>query len=64
MLGGVWRFRCGTKKDSSARRPAIHDVDLELLRRHRDGGSVQNWNDRRKDLYKIVYSEGEAEHEI
>ncbi|MFN3151940.1 GNAT family N-acetyltransferase [Bremerella sp.] len=35
----------------------IHDVDLELLRRHRMEGSVQNWNDRRKDLYKVQYME-------
>ena len=42
----------------------IHDVDLELLRRHRDGGSVQNWNDRRRDLYKVVYSEDGIEHEV
>lgn len=42
----------------------IHDVDLELLRRHREGGSVQNWNDRRSDLYKVVYMEGDTRHEI
>jgi len=33
----------------------IHDVDLELLRRHRVQGSVTNWNDRRKDLYHLGY---------
>ncbi|QEG43572.1 bifunctional GNAT family N-acetyltransferase/carbon-nitrogen hydrolase family protein [Roseimaritima ulvae] len=33
----------------------IHDVDLELLRRHRQTGSVQNWQDRRKDLYGVAY---------
>jgi len=42
----------------------IHDVDLELLRRHRDGGSVQNWNDRRRDIYKVVYQEGDQTLEI
>ena len=42
----------------------IHDVDLELLRRHRDGGSVQNWNDRRRDLYKVVYQEDGMTHEV
>jgi predicted amidohydrolase len=42
----------------------IHDVDLELLRRHRDAGSVQNWNDRRRDLYKVVYSEDGRRHEV
>ncbi len=33
----------------------IHDLDIELLRYHRYRGATQNWNDRRKDLYKIVY---------
>ncbi|REJ98459.1 MAG: GNAT family N-acetyltransferase [Planctomycetota bacterium] len=42
----------------------IHDVDLELLRRHRDSGSVQNWNDRRRDLYKVVYMEDGQRHEV
>ena len=35
----------------------IHDVDLELLRRHRHSGTVQNWRNRRRDLYKITYQE-------
>lgn len=32
----------------------IHDVDLELLRRNRANGTVRTWEDRRKDLYKVV----------
>jgi predicted amidohydrolase len=35
----------------------IHDLDFEQLRRHRETGTVQNWNDRRRDLYRIVYQE-------
>ena len=31
----------------------IHDVDLELLRRHRLNGSVTNLKDRRLDLYDL-----------
>jgi predicted amidohydrolase len=31
----------------------IDDVDLELLKRHRQSGSVLNWNDRRTDLYEV-----------
>lgn len=31
------------------------DVDLELLKRHRQSGSVLNWHDRRNDLYKVQY---------
>ncbi|MBK7642155.1 MAG: GNAT family N-acetyltransferase [Planctomycetes bacterium] len=36
----------------------VQDVDIEMLRRHKQGGSVQNWNDRRTDLYKISYKDG------
>ena len=32
----------------------IHDVDLELLKRHRSQGSTLNWFDRRQDLYEVV----------
>jgi predicted amidohydrolase/ribosomal protein S18 acetylase RimI-like enzyme len=35
----------------------VDDVDLELLKRHRQSGSVLNWLDRRKDLYEIRYKE-------
>jgi predicted amidohydrolase/ribosomal protein S18 acetylase RimI-like enzyme len=42
----------------------IHDVDVEQLRRHKESGSVQNWNDRRKDLYKVVYVEDGNEYEV
>ncbi len=31
----------------------IDDVDLELLKRHRQTGSVLNWQDRRIDLYEV-----------
>jgi predicted amidohydrolase/ribosomal protein S18 acetylase RimI-like enzyme len=31
----------------------IDDVDLELLKRHRQTGSVLNWMDRRTDLYEV-----------
>lgn len=33
----------------------IGDVDLELLRRHRQNGSVTNQKDRRTDLYEVLY---------
>jgi predicted amidohydrolase/ribosomal protein S18 acetylase RimI-like enzyme len=35
----------------------IHDVDLELLHRHKTSGTVQNWNDRRRDIYRVAYRE-------
>lgn len=31
----------------------FEDLDLELLKRHRQGGSVLNWRDRRTDLYEV-----------
>jgi predicted amidohydrolase/GNAT superfamily N-acetyltransferase len=33
----------------------IDDIDLELLKNHRKTGSVLNWEDRRTDLYNIIY---------
>lgn len=33
----------------------IDDVDLELLKKHRQTGTVLNWRDRRTDLYEISY---------
>jgi predicted amidohydrolase/ribosomal protein S18 acetylase RimI-like enzyme len=33
-----------------------HDVDTELLARQRARGTVQNWNDRRQDLYQLQYA--------
>lgn len=32
----------------------IHDVDLEILKRHRSNGSTLNWFDRRQDLYEVI----------
>ena len=32
----------------------IHDLDLEILNRHRLKGTTRNWNDRRTDLYRVV----------
>ncbi|MFW5706899.1 MAG: carbon-nitrogen hydrolase family protein, partial [Bacteroidota bacterium] len=32
----------------------INDIDMELLKRHRNLGTVNNWNDRRTDLYQII----------
>ena len=42
----------------------IHDVDLEQSRRHKLAGSVQNWNDRRNDLYRVVYQEDGERFEV
>ena len=42
----------------------MDDVDLELLRRHRQSGSVQNWNDRRTDLYQVNWNEDGESHKV
>jgi predicted amidohydrolase/ribosomal protein S18 acetylase RimI-like enzyme len=42
----------------------IHDVDTELLRRHRVDGTVATWKDRRRDMYKVVVKEPGGELEI
>ena len=34
----------------------FEDLDLELLRRQRQSGSVLNWTDRRTDLYRLDYT--------
>ena len=33
----------------------VQDLDLEQLRRHRASGTVRNWDDRRTDLYEVVW---------
>lgn len=38
----------------------IDDLDLELLKRHRQTGSVLNWNDRRQDLYQIIFKDANS----
>jgi predicted amidohydrolase/ribosomal protein S18 acetylase RimI-like enzyme len=42
----------------------IQDVDLELLKYHREAGTVTNWLDRRPDLYSLRYRDGEGETEV
>jgi predicted amidohydrolase/ribosomal protein S18 acetylase RimI-like enzyme len=36
----------------------FEDLDLELLKKHRQSGSVLNWQDRRTDLYEVRYLQG------
>ena len=33
----------------------FEDLDLELLKKHRQSGTVLNWRDRRTDLYEVRY---------
>ena len=35
----------------------IHDVDIEVLRRHLNSGTVTPWSDRRTDLYRVRYND-------
>jgi len=34
----------------------FEDLDLDLLKKHRQSGTVLNWKDRRTDLYEVRYS--------
>ncbi len=36
----------------------FEDLDLELLKKHRQSGSVLNWQDRRTDLYEVRMLQG------
>jgi predicted amidohydrolase len=42
----------------------MHDLDIELLRHHRYSGTVQNWTDRRRDLYRVVFKDGDTTLEV
>lgn len=42
----------------------MDDVDLEILRRHRLSGNVQNWNDRRTDMYHVNWLEDGESHKV
>lgn len=42
----------------------VQDIDTEALRRHRRVGTVQNWNDRRRDLYGVVWRGDEEPREV
>ncbi len=42
----------------------IHDVDTELVRRHRQNGTTMNWMDRRKDVYRVMYRQEDHEEEV
>ncbi|MCA9672524.1 MAG: GNAT family N-acetyltransferase [Myxococcales bacterium] len=39
----------------------LHDLDLELVRRHRHSGTTTNWKDRRTDLYRCVFTTQDGE---
>jgi predicted amidohydrolase len=58
------RDAIGAESQANIETMIIHDVDVELLRRHKKQGDVQNWNDRRRDMYKVVYREDENTFEI
>ena len=42
----------------------VHELDTEQLRRHRRMGTVQNWNDRRRDLYRVVWKDPDKTEDI
>lgn len=47
------RDAIGAESTPNVETVVIHDVDLEVLRRHRLRGSVTNLQDRRHDLYEV-----------
>ncbi|QDV24584.1 bifunctional GNAT family N-acetyltransferase/carbon-nitrogen hydrolase family protein [Aureliella helgolandensis] len=55
------RDAIGAEANANIETVIIHDVDLELLRRHREQGSVTNWKDRRRDLYSVKSLETDSE---
>jgi predicted amidohydrolase/ribosomal protein S18 acetylase RimI-like enzyme len=42
----------------------VHDVDLAVLRRHRQSGVTLNWKDRRSDLYRLSWRGSCGETEV
>ncbi len=40
------------------------EMDLEMLRRQRWKGTVLNWEDRRRDLYRLHYSSSDGSKEV
>lgn len=42
----------------------IHELDVELLMRHRVAGTTRNWDDRRPELYTLRYRDGDETGEI
>lgn len=60
------RDAIGAEANPNVETVIIYDVDLELLRRHRLRGSVQNWRDRRTDLYRVslLGEDGQAKRRI
>lgn len=42
----------------------VHDLDLDILRRTRRSGSVRTWLDRRRDLYRVTWREGDVDIDV
>ncbi|QDV14200.1 Aliphatic amidase [Rosistilla oblonga] len=61
---GFSRDSVGAECNPNIETVVMDDVDLEILRKHRESGSVQNWNDRRKDLYRVTYEEDGKTFEV
>ena len=58
--------RAGISAEASANiaQVVLHDVDVELIRRHKLSGTTLNWKDRRTDLYRVVFKEEGGEVRI
>src|SRR5690606_3802559 len=42
----------------------VHDLDYTLLRRMQRQGTVRTWIDRRHDLYRVTWREGDEEFTV
>ncbi len=52
---GFARDAIAAETQANSETMLIHDVDTEMLRRHRASGSVRPWSDRRRDLYGVLF---------
>ena len=71
LIGGLIAYFIGDYRDGIAAEysPNIEtlifqDLDLNLLKKHREFGNVLTLKDRRRDLYKIQYKEDDLDSEV
>lgn len=54
----------GAEATDNAEMLVVHELDFALLRRMQRQGSVRTWVDRRADLYRLVWREGDEVFEV
>ena len=53
------RAGVGAEASANIAQVVFHDLDVELIRRHRATGTTMNWRDRRRDMYRVVFGDEE-----